>query len=240
MNRNSFFNAKSLSIKRKRLLALVAVTCFISSLFYLPHTITNTSQSDGINSQAQVPAKPQESVASDGSNAGVGRNLTAFEFAQSTNASVPVSIPTNTTYQMGYINTPPLWTGYQLFSGVSSLADNRSWLVNGTLPVQSPWQYDEVDFENVDNGASRNTNENCWGWYSPSAPGTSSGVLYLDHGYYKEVSQPIGDYQDGTEYCAYNQTLFVDRGAVSAVHVDFSFNATQGYNNQYAYPGWDY
>ncbi len=183
---------------------------------------------------------PSTSLSQDGVNLGVGRNLTAYEYAQSTNASRPVNIPNNQSnaYQLVSIDTPPEWTGYNLFSDVSGLTDNNSWLVNGGVNGQSPWVYREYDLMDWNNGSTGNISENSWGWYgnNPWTQGGSGG-LCLNHGYYKEAYQPIGDPQDSREFCAFNQTLSVDRGSVSAVKVIFSFNKTV-FGTTYG-AGWD-
>ncbi|MHA1821237.1 MAG: hypothetical protein ACTSU2_14970 [Promethearchaeota archaeon] len=149
-----------------------------------------------------------------------GSNLVSHEFATGANNSQSIEGLNSGGHGYAYINTPPKWEGIDLETQVIELSDNRTWEQNGGVDGQSPWLYDEVDFENLNQNGS-NSSENCWGYYAgPSVrpSGTTTGALFTHVGYLGP-----GDWLNTSEYSAFNQTIYIKRSSISYCAIDFDY-----------------
>lgn len=170
---------------------------------------------------------------------GSANNLTVLERAQNTNASQSTQGLDSVQTSNNYIDLPPEWTGYKLYSEISGLSDNKTWQTNGELNGGDNWEYYDFDINQTagdNNGSS--TDENCWGYYagpsvlsSDGITGTESGAIFTHVGY---DGEPDDDWLDTREFSAFNQTVAFDRGEVSYVGVDFSYYSQHSTANDFA------
>ncbi|MHA1339712.1 MAG: hypothetical protein ACTSRZ_06160 [Promethearchaeota archaeon] len=149
-----------------------------------------------------------------------GKNLLSNEFAQSTNSSQSISNLDDGEDGFAYIDIPPEWTATKLRTTIYDLSDNITWEQNGGINGQSPWVYDEVDFQDLELNGS-DDHENCWGYYAgPSVrpAGTDTGALFTHIGY-----RGPGDWLNTSEYSAFNQTIYVNRSDIEYCAIDFDY-----------------
>ncbi|MBD3352257.1 MAG: hypothetical protein GF364_12290, partial [Candidatus Lokiarchaeota archaeon] len=208
-------------MRKKKLILGMGLMLFIV-LFNLAFTqiyiIDDDKQPIEIN-ESPILTPLDSGIDSEDKLSGLGDNLTADEYAKFQNKSQYIEGLENATYDQAYINITEEWTGYELFTEVSSLSDNRTWQTDGGVDTWKNWSYDERDFEDYDDSGD-NENENCFGNWTNAAstPGTTdTGSLKVGVNY-----NGPGDQLNTTEYAAFNQTINFTRGEVSYCRLDFA------------------
>ncbi|MHA1341191.1 MAG: hypothetical protein ACTSRZ_14410 [Promethearchaeota archaeon] len=216
-------NRSSKLLKNKHYFIIISFILLCSSIFLILNAPnyenkqytqgkTNNSENNYTNNLSHNELSSSQINENDQLNS-IGNNLTSIEFAQSTNSSINLGPFDSNQYALSYIDQPPGWTAYKLFSDISHLSDNITWQKNGNIDNSSNWNYEETDYSGIDANGT-NQNENCWGYYAgPSVrpAGTDTGALFL-HNEYHAVELMHAD-----EYCAYNQTIYLDRANITGV-----------------------
>src|SRR5271157_5145683 len=210
--------------------ALVTV-CFFLIIGTIATPAVNRNQASGSKTVDKIipeskspviPSPHPQTITNTDNSTGVGQPLSAVEYANSTNASQSIGPFSNTSYGMGSIAVPPSWTAYNLFANVSGLTDNQSYSINGTCDTNATWQYEETipDEEGLNTNGT-NSRETSWGWWTATPPaGTTSGALFLHNGYNATL---VNHHISPTDYCAWNETTYVDRQNLAAVRVGFNY-----------------
>src|SRR5271157_661225 len=205
-------------IKAKSLLIFVGICCLILCTIPVLQRGSNVSKCVPLSQTYPPNVQPQHaSVSSQGAISGIGSNLTANQYAQSSNTSAQVALSNTSSNVKGFSDTPSQWTAYALSAGVSGLSDNISTVENPYITGGLGWwQYEYADNKN-----------HCSGHYNPPPiSGTDTGELYCAIAY----SAPPNDYAKGWEYACFNQSYYIDRGQISGVHVQFQYRTSSSYD----------
>ncbi|MHA1339711.1 MAG: hypothetical protein ACTSRZ_06155 [Promethearchaeota archaeon] len=232
-NSNKNFRGKSI------LLIFIGFTLLsIANLNMIPPFNNSPNFLDKTTNMDSIKQLDLESAEIGDSNNYLGKGMPIYgnEYANSTNSSQYISDFNSTQQGNGYINIPPQWTAYKLFSTVTQLSDYSNWEQNGEVDGQSPWVYEEVDPDNYNQNGSDNR-ENCWGYYagpSITPSGTTSGSLFVHNGY---IYDGANDPMDSSHHASFRETVYINRSSVSEARLTFDYwsnSSDHGLNYMYA------
>ncbi|MHA1636964.1 MAG: hypothetical protein ACTSUB_03010, partial [Candidatus Thorarchaeota archaeon] len=113
------------------------------------------------------------------------------------------------------------WEGYQVYSNVTSVTENRTWLVNADWDTNTNWTYLTHDEPSVF-GAYTNTLTSEW-LSNGDQSGTGCARFRMD-GYYHDAGGGLyGDWYDVGDKSYAVQNLTIDRGEVSAIGISLNY-----------------
>ncbi|MBD3349901.1 MAG: hypothetical protein GF364_00265 [Candidatus Lokiarchaeota archaeon] len=150
-----------------------------------------------------------------------GSSLVSVEYAQGSNDSQDIPAFDSGGSSNGYINTPPLWTGYKLFANITELTDEAAWEDDGEINNgYTYWTYSENDYDDDTNPLTNgsNTNEDAWGYIADSGEtpsGSEGNSLFVHQGFLAP------DFFRSAYYSSFQQSVYVDRKDVTEAKLSF-------------------
>ena len=110
------------------------------------------------------------------------------------------------------------WEGYEVFTNVTSITENRTWVENSDLSDSSHWSFETHD-EPSEFGSYTNTITSQW---------SNGYALFNMDGYYyddRPTTDRWGDWYDTGDKAYIVQNLTIDRGAVTSLGISLDYRA---------------
>jgi hypothetical protein len=108
---------------KRKLIILSSVLMLF--MLIVPDNFTPINNSSMVNINHETNIESADITEND-LYSGSGQNINSTKFAQSSNNSQTIPTIDSTSYSNSYIDLPPEWTAYSLFTNISSIYDNNT------------------------------------------------------------------------------------------------------------------